>query len=69
MHNVTFVSAAAAATLTAGLAAYSALLLAAIAVGIHGARRHRRVQAIAAAVLVGVLTLGGLVVAIASSVT
>lgn len=68
MHNVTFVSAAATATLTVGLAAYSALILAGIAVAIHGARRHRRVQAIAAAVLVGLLTLGGLIMAIASSV-
>lgn len=68
MHNVTLASSAATATLTLGLAAYSALILAGIAVAIHGARRHRRRQAIAAAVMVGVLSLGGLVVAIASSV-
>ena len=39
-----------------------------IAVAIYDARRHRRGRAIAAAVMVGVLTLGGLVIAIVSSV-
>lgn len=68
MHNVTLTSSAATATLTVGLAAYSALILAGIAVAIHGARRHRRGQAIAAVVLVGVLTLAGLVMGIVSSV-
>lgn len=51
-----------------GLAAYAALILIGIAVAIYDARRHRRGRAIAAAVMVGVLTLGGLVVAIVSSV-
>jgi len=47
---------------------YAALILAGIAVAIFDARRHRRRRAIAATVLVGVLTLGGLVMAIISSV-
>lgn len=56
------------ATLTVGLAVYAALILAAIAVALDGARRHRRRRAIAASVMVGALTLAGLVVAIVSSV-
>lgn len=68
MHNVTLANAASTATLTVGLAAYAALIFAGIAVAIYDARRHRRGRATAAAVMVGVLTLGGLVVAIASSV-
>ena len=68
MHNVTLANAASTAALTVGLAAYAALILAGIAVAIFDARRHRRGRATAAAVIVGVLTLGGLVVAIASSV-
>lgn len=68
MHNVTLASAASTAALTAGLMAYAALILAGIAVAIFDARRHRRRRAIAAAVMVGILTLGGLVIAILSSV-
>lgn len=68
MHNVTLASAASTAALTVGLSAYAALLFAAIAVAIYDARRHRRGRAIAAAVMVGALTLGGLVMAIVSSV-
>lgn len=68
MQNVTLASAAATATLTVGLAAYAALILVSIAVAIDGARRHQRRRAITAAVMVGVLTLGGLVIAIVSSV-
>lgn len=68
MHNVTLASAASTAALTAGLMAYAALILAGIAVAIFDARRHRRRWAIAAAVMVGMLTLGGLVIAILSSV-
>lgn len=67
VQNVTLASAASTAALTVGLAAYSALLLAGIAVAIYDARRHRRGRAIAAAEMVGVLTLGGLVIAIVSS--
>lgn len=51
-----------------GLAAYAALIFVSIAVAIYDARRHRRGRAIAAAVVVGALTLGGLVIAIVSSV-
>ncbi|MCF6390947.1 hypothetical protein L2K20_28615 [Mycobacterium sp. MBM] len=68
MQNVTLAGAASTAALTLGLAAYSALILAGIAVAIFDARRHRRHRAIAATAMVGVLTLGGLVIAIISSV-
>ncbi|MHA7664127.1 hypothetical protein [Mycolicibacterium sp. HS_4_1] len=68
MHHVTLASAASTAALTVGLAAYAALILAGLAVAIYDVRRHRRGRAIAAAVIVGVLTLGGVVIAIVSSV-
>lgn len=68
MHHVTLASAAATAALTVGLAAYAALILAGLAVAIYDVRRHRQGRAIAAAVIVGVLTLGGVVIAIVSSV-
>jgi hypothetical protein len=68
VHTLTLVNAVSTAALTVGLAAYAALIFAGIAVAIFDARRHRRGRATAAAVMVGVLTLGGLVVAIASSV-
>ncbi|MCV7226626.1 hypothetical protein [Mycolicibacterium komossense] len=68
MHNVTLANAASTAALTVGLAAYAALIFAGIAVAIFDARRHRRGRATAAAVMVGLLTLAGLVFAIASSV-
>ncbi|CAN5655105.1 hypothetical protein BH09ACT7_BH09ACT7_19660 [soil metagenome] len=68
MHNVTLASTVSTAVLTVGLAAYAALIFAGIAVAIYDARRHCRGRAIAAAVMVGVLTLGGLVMAIVSSV-
>ena len=69
MNNVTLVaSAASTATLMVGLAAYAALLFAGIAMAIYDVRRHRRGRAIAASVMVGLLTLGGLVIAIVSSV-
>ncbi len=68
MHNATLASAASTAGLTVGLAAYAGLIFAAIAMAIYDVRRHRRSRAIAAAVLVGVLTLAGLVIAIFSSV-
>lgn len=68
VHDVTLASAASTAVLTVGLAVYAALIFVGIAVAIYDARRHRRGRATAAAVMVGVLTLGGLVVAIASSV-
>lgn len=68
MHHVTTATAASTAALTVGLAAYAALIFAGIAVALYDARRHRRGRATAAAVIVGVLTLAGLAVAIASSV-
>ena len=51
-----------------GLAAYAALIFVGIAVALYDARRHRRGRATVAAVMVGVLTLAGLVIAIVSSV-
>ena len=68
MPNVTLASPASTAALTVGLMAYAALILVGIAVAIFYARRHRRTGAIAAAAMVGALTLGGLVIAIVSSV-
>lgn len=69
MDNATLASASSAAALTVGLTAYPALMFACIAVTIYYVRRHRRGRAIAAAVMVGVLTLVGLFIAIVSSVT
>ncbi|BBZ23100.1 hypothetical protein [Mycolicibacter hiberniae] len=68
MHEVTLASAAEAATLTVGLSVYAALMLVSIAVAIDSARRHRRRRTIYAAVMVGILILGGLVAAIFSSI-
>ena len=68
MHDVTLANAASTAAMTVGLSVYAALIFAGIAVALYDARRHRRGRATAAAVLVGVLTVAGLVVAIASSV-
>ncbi|TQK27190.1 hypothetical protein [Arthrobacter sp. SLBN-53] len=69
MHNVVLASPAVAAALTAGLTVYAALILVSIAVAIYYARRQRRRPAIATAVLVGILTLGGLIMAIVSSIS
>jgi hypothetical protein len=68
VHNLNLASTASTAALTVGLATYAALIFVGIAVAIYDARRHRRGRAIAAAVMVGVLTLAGLVIAIVSSV-
>jgi hypothetical protein len=68
VNNVTLASASSAAALTVGLSAYAGLIFVGIAVGIYDIRRHRRGRAIAAAVMVGVLTLIGLAIAIISSV-
>ncbi|WP_422747033.1 hypothetical protein ACN27E_04940 [Mycobacterium sp. WMMD1722] len=68
MHDATMASAASTAALTMGLTFYAALIFAGIAVAIYDARRHRRGRATTAAVIVGLLTLAGLVVAIVSSV-
>ena len=67
MHRA-LASAASTAALTLGLAAYAGLILVGIAAAIYDVRRHRRGRAIAAAVMVGLLTLAGLVIAIVSSV-
>jgi len=69
MHSATLAGAATTATLTVGLAAYAAAILASLAVAIDGARRDQRRRAIVAATIVGVLTLAGLVAAIVSSVS
>jgi hypothetical protein len=68
VHDVTLASAASTAVLTVGLSIYAALIFVGIAVALYDARRHRRGRATAAAVIVGVLTVAGLVVAILSSV-
>ena len=68
MHDVTLASAASTAALTVGLSVYAALIFVGIAVALYDARRHRRGRATVAAVIVGVLTLAGLIVAIYSSV-
>ncbi|BBY35617.1 hypothetical protein BST33_04430 [Mycolicibacter minnesotensis] len=68
MHEVTLASAGEAAMLTVGLSVYTALILVSIAVAIDSARRHRRRHAIYAGVIVGVLTLGGLIAAVFSSI-
>lgn len=68
MRNVILASAASTAALTVGLAVHAALIFAGIAVAIYDVRRHRRGRAIAATVMVGMLTLAGLVIAIVSSV-
>jgi hypothetical protein len=68
VHNLTLASTASTAALTVGLAAYAGLIFVGIAVAVYDARRNRRRRAIAAAVMVGVLTLGGLIIAIVSSV-
>ncbi|KAA1429796.1 hypothetical protein [Mycolicibacter arupensis] len=68
MHEVTLASSGEAAILTVGLSIYTALILVSIAVAIDSARRQRRRQTIYAAVMVGVLILGGLVAAVFSSI-
>lgn len=67
MLETTLATAAGTAALTLGLAAYAALIFIGIAVAIYDIRRGRRGRAITAAVLVGVLTVAGLVAAIVSS--
>lgn len=54
--------------LTLGLSAYAALIFIGIALAIYYIRRHRNGPAITAAALVALLTVGGLVAAIVSSV-
>lgn len=68
MHKVTLAGSGQAAILTVGLSVYAALVLASIAVAIDSAHRGRRRRAICASAIAGLLTLGGLVAAIFSSV-
>jgi len=56
------------AMLTLGMTVFAALILAALAVAVSESRRGRRGRAIAAASVVGVLTVLGLVLAIVSSI-
>ncbi len=57
-----------AALLTLGLVLYASLIFVGIALAIYYVRRNRKGRAITAAAAVGVLTVAGLVAAIASSV-
>lgn len=68
VHTAILAGPASTAALTLGLVAYASLIFVGIAMGIYDARRNRRGRAIAAAAMVGVLTLAGLVIAIVSSV-
>jgi sulfite exporter TauE/SafE len=68
MHKAALANTGEAVMLTVGLSILAALTLASIAVAIDSAHRRRRRRAICASVMVGVLTLGGLVAAIYSSV-
>lgn len=68
MHDATLATAAGTAALTLGLSAYAALIFIGIALAIYYIRRHRNGPAITAAALVALLTVGGLVAAIVSSV-
>ncbi|MGV9710662.1 hypothetical protein ACWDTI_08355 [Gordonia sp. NPDC003424] len=58
----------AAALLTIGIAAYAAVILVAIGLGINAIQHGRRNRAIAMAIVVGVLTVAGVVVAVLSAV-
>jgi ABC-type Fe3+ transport system permease subunit len=57
-----------AALLTLGLVLYASLIFVGIALAIYYVRRNQKARAITAATAVGVLTVAGLVAAIASSV-
>lgn len=58
----------AAALLTLGIALYAAVILVAIGVGINAIQHGRKNRAIAMAVIVGVLTIAGVIVAVFSAV-
>ncbi|MFW0796230.1 hypothetical protein AAFP30_20625 [Gordonia sp. CPCC 205515] len=58
----------AAALLTIGIAVYAAVILVAIGLGINAIQHGRKNRAIAMAVVVGVLTVAGVVVAVISAV-
>ncbi len=57
-----------AAALTLGIAVYAAAILIGIGVGINALTHHRRNRAIGAFAVVGVLTVAGVVIAVASSI-
>ncbi|MGW0037028.1 hypothetical protein [Gordonia sp. NPDC003376] len=56
------------AGLTIGISVYAAAILIAVGVGLTAARQGRRRRAIISAVIVGILTVAGVVVAVASSI-
>ena len=57
-----------AALLTLGISAYAAVILIAVGLAISYARRGRKRAAIYCAVIVGILTVVGVIIAIASSI-
>ncbi|MFT4126311.1 MAG: hypothetical protein QM662_08785 [Gordonia sp. (in: high G+C Gram-positive bacteria)] len=57
-----------AALLTVGISVYAAAILIAVGLGISAARQGRRERALGCAVVVGVLTVAGVVVAVLSSI-
>ncbi|MGW5523581.1 hypothetical protein [Gordonia sp. NPDC003950] len=59
---------AAVAGLTIGISVYAAVILIAVGLGISAARRGQRRAAWIYAVVVGVLTVAGVVIAVASSI-
>ncbi|RPA65302.1 hypothetical protein EF294_05600 [Gordonia oryzae] len=56
------------AGLTIGISVYAAAILIAVGLGISAARQGRHRVAIACAIVVGVLTVAGVIIAVASSV-
>lgn len=58
----------AAAGLTVGIAVYAAVILAALGTAVVSIQQRRRGRALAAALVVAVLTIAGVVVAIVSSI-
>lgn len=56
------------AAMTLGISVYAAIILVCVGLGIHYMQRGRRRPATVCAVIVGVLTVAGLIIAIASSV-
>lgn len=57
-----------AALLTVGISVYAAAILVGVGLGISYARKGRRQAAIICAVVVGILTVAGVIIAIASSI-
>ena len=67
-HVVTVLASGSAAALTIGISAFAAVILIGIGIAINAIQNGRRDRASAAAVVVGVLTIAGLVLAILSSI-